>query len=76
MSSFDKLCGAMAFLLGGILLISGTFGLFAGCSASFTLPPVLGAIPAFVGWGIVRSVRVAWNVQRAIPQQLKAPEDV
>ena len=63
MSAFDKLCGALAFLLGVALMILGIFGLFAGCKAHFTLPPVLGVIPAFVGWGIIRAILVAWNVQ-------------
>jgi hypothetical protein len=61
MSGFDKVCAAAAFLLGIGLAILGVFGLFAGCSAHFTLPPILGVLPAFVGWGIIRSVRIAWN---------------
>ena len=55
MSAFDKLCAAVAFLLGVALLILGVFGLFAGCKAHFTLPPILGVLPAFVGWGIIRA---------------------
>ena len=61
MNVFDKLCAAVAFLLGVGLLVLGVVGLFTGCKAHFTLPPVLGVIPAFVGWGIVRAVYVAWN---------------
>jgi hypothetical protein len=64
MSVFDKLCAAAAFLLGIALVILGVFGLFAGCKAHFTLPPILGVIPAFVGWGIIRAVWFAWNVRR------------
>jgi formate/nitrite transporter FocA (FNT family) len=66
MSGFDKLCAALAFVLGVVLVILGGFGLFAGCSAQFTLPPVAGVLPAVVGWGIVRAVRLAWSVK---PQQ-------
>jgi uncharacterized membrane protein HdeD (DUF308 family) len=61
MNAFDKLCAADAFLLGIVLLVLGVIGLFAGCRAQFSLPLVLGAVPAFVGWGIVRAVYFAWN---------------
>jgi len=54
----------IAFALGIVLLILGAVGLFVGCSANFTLPPILGALPAFVGWGIVKSVRIAWRMRR------------
>jgi len=61
MNGFDKVCGALAFVLGLGLLLLGAIGLFAGCSANFTLPPVLGVIPALVGWGIVRPIYLSWN---------------
>jgi uncharacterized membrane protein HdeD (DUF308 family) len=61
MNAFDKCCAAMAFLLGGVLIVLGVIGLFAGCQANFTLPPVVGIVPAFVGWGIVRAIYLAWN---------------
>jgi hypothetical protein len=73
MSAFDKVCAAVAFLLGVALLILGVFGLFAGCKAHFTLPPILGVLPAFVGWGIIRAIWVAWNVQP--PQKPMIPRD-
>jgi hypothetical protein len=61
MNAFDKLCAALAFVLGIVFLVLGVIGLFTGCRANFTLPPVLGVIPAIVGWGIVRAVYFAWN---------------
>jgi hypothetical protein len=64
MSGFDRFCAAAAFVLGIVFLILGGFGLFAGCTAHFTLPPILGILPALVGWGIVKSVRVAWRIRR------------
>lgn len=73
MSPFDRFCAGAAFLLGVVLMILGAFGLFAGCKAHFTLPPVLGVLPALVGWGIIRAVRVAWNAQP--PQKPTMPED-
>lgn len=61
LSAFEKLCAGMAFVLAIALVVLGFIGTFAGCSAHFTLPPILGVIPAFVGWGIIRSVRIAWR---------------
>ena len=64
MNPFDKFCGVFAFAIGIIFLILGGLGLFVGCSAHFTLPPLLGCVPAFVGWGIVRAVYLAWTGNR------------
>jgi hypothetical protein len=62
MNGFDRFCAVLAGLLAAALLILGVIGLFAGSSAHFSLPPVLGVAPAFVGWGILRSIMLAWNV--------------
>ena len=58
---FDKICAVLAFVLGGTLLVLGMLGLFTGCKAHFTLPPVLGVLPALVGWGIIKPIIVAWR---------------
>jgi len=63
MNGFDKACAALAFALAVVLLVLGVVGLFIGCRAYFTLPPILGVFPALIGWGIFRSVRVAWQVR-------------
>jgi hypothetical protein len=63
-NTFDKFCAGMAFLLGAVFLVLGVFGTFFGCKAHFSLPPVTGALPALIGWGIVKSVRVAWKGNR------------
>jgi len=60
MSVFDKFCAVFAFALGMALLFFGILGLFMGCQAYFTLPPLYGCLPAFVGWGIVRAIYLAW----------------
>ena len=59
MSVFDRLCAAVAFMLGVVFLVLGAIGLFTGCSAHFRLPPVLGALPALVGWGVRGRARIA-----------------
>lgn len=61
MNLFDKLCAVLAALLGIALFLLGAIGLFTGCKANFTLPPILGVVPALVGWGILRSVWLAWH---------------
>jgi hypothetical protein len=64
MNLFDRICAVPAVILGAILLVLGILGLFTGCKANFTLPPVVGVLPAVVGWGIIRSVWVAWKVRK------------
>ena len=64
MNLFDRVCAVPAMILGAVFLILGILGLFTGCKAHFTLPPILGVLPAVVGWGIVKSVWVAWKVRR------------
>ena len=83
MNVFDKVCGVLAFCLGVVFLILGVLGVFVGCKAHFTLPPLLGILPAFIGWGIVRPIYVAWNTPRHTwtrfedtdPEQLQSPQE-
>lgn len=60
LNGFDKFCCALAALLALAFLILGCLGLFMSVNAHFTLPPVLGVIPAFVGWGIIKAIYVSW----------------
>ena len=64
MNLFDKFCACLAFALGVVFLAIGILGLVFGARAQFTLPPILGALPALFGWGIVKSVVVAWKARR------------
>ncbi len=73
MSGFDRFCAVLAAGLGALLLLMGVFGLFAGIRANFSLPPVLGLFPAFVGWGVIRSVMLAWNVTRDSSDNVAPP---
>jgi hypothetical protein len=61
MNLFDRICAVGAFGIGVVFLILGGLGLFMGCKAHFSLPPVFGALPALVGWGIVKPIVVAWR---------------
>jgi len=65
---FDKLCAGAAAVLAIVLLLLGGIGIFTGCSANFTLPPILGVLPALIGWGILRSVILAFRATRAAAQ--------
>ena len=42
MTTFDKMCACLAIPIGAVFLVLGAVGLFAGCSAHFTLPPGMG----------------------------------
>jgi len=65
MNWFDKCCAALAGALGVAMILLGVMGLFVGCRGAFRLPPVLGVLPALVGWGTFRSVLIAWRAPRA-----------
>jgi hypothetical protein len=66
LNSFDRFCAVLAVALGIVFLLLGVVGFFFGSSANFTLPPLLGGLPALIGWGILRSVRIAWGNGRSI----------
>jgi hypothetical protein len=68
---FDKICVVLAILLGMVLGILGILGVFVGCNANFTLPPVLGVLPLFVGWGIIKGGLVAWRLSDERKSQME-----
>jgi hypothetical protein len=72
-NGFDKFCAVGAFVLGLVFLVLGVLGLFIGCKAYFTLPPLLGVVPAFIGWGIVRAVYFAWQEPRNPDEPYERP---
>ncbi len=71
MNIFDKMCAVPAILLGVVFMFLGALGLFKGCNAHFALPPVLGVVPFFVGWGMCVSLVKSWNInsQKAPPRR-------
>jgi len=68
---FDKICAVLAFILGAIFILFGVIGLFTGCKAHFSLPPVMGVLPALAGWGIIKPIMIAWNTTK--PPQIQHP---
>ena len=69
MSIFEKMCAALAILLGIVFLILGVFGLFLGAKAHFTLPPILGALPFFIGYGICIPLIRYWKMSNDLPME-------
>jgi hypothetical protein len=76
MNAFDKFCAVLAVPLAAALMLLGGLGLFAGCSANFTLPPILGVLPALIGWGILRAVWWGWSAGRSRPEYRFAEYEV
>lgn len=61
MNTFDKICAVVSIPIGGALMILGVIGIFAGSSANFNLPPILGGLPFLVGWGACVIVLRHWR---------------
>jgi hypothetical protein len=75
MNAFDKICAVFAFAFGVVMVILGVVGLFAGSNAHFSLPPILGVLPALFGWGIVRAVYFGWQFKKPPDNVPAAPAD-
>lgn len=61
MTAFDKICATLAIPCGLLLMALGFVGLFTGSKAHFTLPPVLGALPFFLGWAMSITLIRFWR---------------
>jgi hypothetical protein len=61
MNLFDKICACVAIPIGMIFLILGIIGFFAGSQAHFTLPPILGGLPFFLGWAMSITLIKFWR---------------
>ncbi len=61
MNSFDKICSCLAIPIGAIFMILGAVGLFTGSNAHFTLPPLLGVLPFFLGWSMCVTLVKFWK---------------
>lgn len=61
MTGFDKICATLAIPIGIVFMVLGIVGLFAGSKAHFALPPVLGALPFFLGWAMSVTLIRFWR---------------
>lgn len=73
LTAFDKFCGAFSIVIGLIFMLMGFIGIFGGSQASFTLPPVLGFLPFFLGWGMSMPLIKFWKISNAANNKTDAP---
>jgi hypothetical protein len=76
MNAIEKLCAMLALLLGAALMVAGAFGTFFGIRMSFALPPLLGIVPLFFGWGIYRMFRISWQADRIARRAQTRPKPI
>ena len=62
MTTFDKICAALSIAVGAIFMVLGAFGLIFGSKAHFTLPPIIGGLPFFLGWGMCVPLVKFWKM--------------
>jgi hypothetical protein len=64
LNTAEKVCAILVLLLGVVFVIQGVLGVFMEVRANYTLPPVIGALPFFLGYGMIRCVMIAFKVSR------------
>jgi hypothetical protein len=62
MNVFEKLCMIVTIPVGALLMGLGVLGLFAGCNAHFTLPPILGFAPFLLGFAMCVCLVRYWKL--------------
>jgi hypothetical protein len=62
----EKVCAIITIPLGVLLLIQGAIGVFFGASFHYSLPPVLGFIPAIIGGNMCISIVRYWKLSNAV----------
>ena len=63
MNAFDKVCAFLTIPIGAVFMVLGVIGLFTGSSAHFTLPPILGVLPFFLGWSMCVTLAKLWSAK-------------
>lgn len=61
MTKFEKICAVLTIPVGAIFMVLGITGVFLGSSANFTLPPILGVLPLFLGWNMCVTLIRYWR---------------
>ena len=69
MNVFDKTCAVLAIPMGALFMVLGVIGTFAGSSAHFTLPPIIGGLPFFLGWAMCISLIKFWVLSNRTNQR-------
>ena len=62
MSLFDKICAVPTIIVGAVFMALGAFGVIFRSNAHFTLPPVLGGLPFFLGWAMCVVLIKYWRL--------------
>jgi len=70
MTTFDKICAALSIGVGAIFMVLGVVGVFVGAKAHFALPPILGGLPFFLGWGMCVPLVKFWKLSAREPHSL------
>ena len=66
MSVFDKICAVPTIILGVVFMLLGAVGLIVGAKAHFTLPPILGGLPFFLGWAMCVVLIKYWRLSNRL----------
>ena len=64
MNAFDKICACISIPIGFCFLVLGAIGLLFGSAAHFTLPPILGGLPFFLGWAMSITLIKYWRASK------------
>ena len=70
MTTFDKACAILSIPIGAIFMVLGAIGLFTGSNAHFTLPPILGGLPFFLGWAMCVPLVKYWSMTNAVNNEV------
>ena len=62
MNVFEKLCMVLTIPVGAVFMALGAIGLFTGSNAHFTLPPILGVAPFFLGFAMCVCLVKYWRL--------------
>lgn len=60
MNGFDRFCATLAITVGFATMLLGVLGLFLGFHFYITLPPIIGLVVFFLGWGMSITLLKLW----------------
>jgi hydrogenase/urease accessory protein HupE len=71
MNIFEKICMVVTIPVGAIFMVLGVIGLFVGCNAHFTLPPILGVLPFFLGFAMFVCLVRYWKLCNKLSKAIR-----